>query len=275
MKVTFYGVRGSVPTPGKETSRYGGNTPCTVLESISGQKLILDAGTGLRIASCEFTDYPHPINILLSHHHWDHIQGFPFFSPVFKRKSQITIYPGQTDTQHDTAILDQMSKSYFPVKYHQVPSTITIKKTDFSNGYDIGDFHIQSMKMNHPDGGTAFRIFCDNKLLIYATDNELLAPQSHNKHGVDDWVKFCENSDMLIHDAQYVANEMTDKLGWGHSSIDETLNLAELANVKLLCLFSHDPLRTDDQLDDLTARILSEKPPYSFFFAKEGRSLNL
>lgn len=274
MKVTFYGVRGSIPTPGKETSRYGGNTPCTILESQNGQKLVLDAGTGLRLASNEFDQYQQPINIILSHHHWDHIQGFPFFTPVFNKKSQITIFPGHTDTQHDTAIIDQMAKSYFPVKYHQVPSTITIKKTDFSQGVELGDFFIQSMKMNHPDGGTAFRIICDGKLLIYATDNELRPPDSHNNHSFDDWVTFCDQADLLIHDAQYLDHEMNVKLGWGHSSINETLNLAELANVKLLCLFSHDPERTDDQLDDLTAKILSDKPPFSFFFAKEGRSLN-
>lgn len=275
MKITFYGVRGSIPTPGKETSRYGGNTPCIVVESNRGQKFILDAGTGLRLASDEFLDYDQTIHILLSHHHWDHIQGFPFFTPVFQQSSNITIFPGYTAPQHDTAIVDQMSKSYFPVKYHQLPSQITIKKTDFSNGVEIGDFFIQSMKMNHPDGGNAYRIICDEKLLVYATDNELLAPESHNEHGVSDWVRFCEDADMLIHDAQYLDGEMCEKHGWGHSSINETLNLAEQAKVKLLCLFSHDPLRTDDELDDLTAKIIMDKPDFSFFFAKEGRTLTL
>lgn len=275
MKITFYGVRGSIPTPGKETSRYGGNTPCTVLESESGQKLVLDAGTGLRLASEEFTDYPHNIDILLSHHHWDHIQGFPFFTPIFSKDKQITIYPGRTTDAHDTAILDQMSKSYFPVKFHQLPSLVTIKKTNFNEGVEIGDFHLQSMMMNHPDGGTAFRIQCDGKLLVYATDNELHAPDSHFHHTLADWIQFCQGADMLIHDAQYIDSEMSKKMGWGHSSISETLSLAEQAQVKLLCLFSHDPMRTDDQLDDLTAKILMEKPPFSFFFAKEGRSLHI
>jgi len=275
MKITFYGVRGSIPTPGKDTSRYGGNTPCTVLESDKGQKLILDAGTGLRLASDEFRHYNDTIHLLLSHHHWDHIQGFPFFEPVFEPNRQVIIYPGRTLEAHDTAVLDQMSKSYFPVKFHQLPSTITVKKTNFDHGYELGDFFIQSLMMNHPDGGSAFRISCDDRVVIYATDNELRAPSSHHNHSFDEWIRFCADADLLIHDAQYLDSEINDKLGWGHSTISDTFNLAELAKAKLLCLFSHDPLRTDEQLDDLTARLLAEKPPFSFFFAKEGRSLQL
>lgn len=277
MKVTFYGVRGSIPTPGPETIRYGGNTPCVVLESAAGQKLILDAGTGLRLASAEFENYQEDIHILLSHHHWDHLQGFPFFNPVFQKNRNITVYPGATIPDHDTAILDQMSKSYFPVKFHQLNSNITIKKTNFSvdDGVEIGDFRVQAMTMNHPDGGSAYRILCDDKILVYATDNELSPPDQHSFHSLIDWSLFCQDADLLIHDAQYLDSEMTQKLGWGHSSISETLTLAEQSNVKLLSLFSHDPLRTDDELDDLTSSILANKPPFSFFFAKEGRTLTL
>lgn len=277
MKVTFFGVRGSIPTPGPNTARYGGNTPCVVLESEAGQKLILDAGTGLRLASQEFVDYQDTIHILLSHHHWDHLQGFPFFSPIFKKQTNLTIYPGNTLIGHDTAILDQMSKSYFPVKSHQLPSTITIKRTDFAvdGGVEIGDFVIQAMDMNHPDGGSAYRILCDNQILVYATDNELVAPDAHNFRSLTQWAEFCADADLLIHDAQYLDHEMTQKLGWGHSSVSETLNLAHQANVKMLSLFSHDPSRTDEQLDELTAKILKTKPQFSFFFAKEGQSLTL
>ena len=277
MKVTFYGVRGSIPTPGKDTARYGGNTPCVVLQSESGQKLILDAGTGIRLASDEFSDYQDTIHILLSHHHWDHIQGFPYFTPIFRADANIIVYPGLTVPNHDTAILEQMSKSYFPIKFHQLPSTITVKKTNFnqSHGVEIGDFIVQSLPLNHPDGGSAYRILCDDKILVYATDNELSAPETHNNHSFEQWVHFCSDADLLIHDAQYIESEMHQKQGWGHSSVSDTLKLAELANVKLLSLFSHEPIRTDDQLDDLTARILSTKSNFSFFFAKEGQSLSL
>ncbi len=276
MKVTFYGVRGSIPTPGSETARYGGNTPCVVLESQSGQKLILDAGTGLRLASSEFENYNEPIHLLLSHHHWDHLQGFPFFSPIFKPDCQLTVYPGDTLPEHDTAIIDQMSKSYFPVKFHQLPSLVTVKKVNFTlQPYEIGDFFIQAQRMNHPDGGTAYRITCDDKVVVYATDNELSPPDTHNFHAFSHWVEFCHKADLLIHDAQYLDGEIGQKQGWGHSSITETLCLAEQAEVKLLSLFSHDPARTDDQLDSLTSRILTDKPRFSFFFAKEGRRINL
>lgn len=277
MKVSFYGVRGSIPTPGPETIRYGGNTPCIVLESESGQKLILDAGTGLRLASPEFENYPEPIHILLSHHHWDHLQGFPFFTPIFKPNTQLYVYPGDTVPSHDTAIIDQMSKSYFPVKFHQLPSTITVKKVNCSGAekLEIGDFVIRAQRMNHPDGGSAYRIECDNKVLVYATDNELSPPPQHAHFSFAQWVKFCHGADLLIHDAQYVDSEMRQKYGWGHSSISETLQLAEQAEVKLLSLFSHDPLRSDESLDHLTSTILANKPGFSFFFAKEGRRINL
>lgn len=277
MKITFYGVRGSIPTPGYDTSRYGGNTPCIVIESESGQKLVLDAGTGLRLASKEFENYPEPIHILLSHHHWDHLQGFPFFSPIFQSKSQIYIYPGDTIPSHDTAIIDQMSKSYFPVKFHQLPSTITVKKPNFADGeaLEIGEFVVTAQRMNHPDGGSAYRIECDNKVLVYATDNELTPPPEHAHYDFLHWVTFCQNADLLIHDAQYLDSEMEQKYGWGHSSISETLSLAEQANVKLLSLFSHDPFRSDESLDQLTSTILASKPGFSFFFAKEGRRINL
>ena len=277
MKITFYGVRGSIPTPGKDTSRYGGNTPCTVLESQSGQKLILDAGTGLRIASQEFETYTKNIDIILSHHHWDHIQGFPFFSPIFMANKSISIYPGSTTDEHDNAILEQMTKSYFPVKFNQLPSKITINKlkTSTDNSARIGDYMIESMPMNHPDGGCAYRITCDDKVLVYATDNEISAPKEHTHHEYQDWIAFCGDSDLLIHDAQYIDDEMNEKLGWGHSSISETLTLAEDCNTKWLCLFSHDPQRTDNQLDELSKKILAEKKPYRFFFAKEGLSLTL
>lgn len=277
MKITFYGVRGSIPTPGYDTSRYGGNTPCIVIESESGQKLVLDAGTGLRVASKEFENYREPIHILLSHHHWDHLQGFPFFSPIFQSKSQIYIYPGDTIPSHDTAIIDQMSKSYFPVKFHQLPSTITIKKPNFEDGaaLEIGEFVVTAQRMNHPDGGSAYRIECDGKILVYATDNELTPPPEHAHYDFAHWVDFCQNADLLIHDAQYLDSEMEQKYGWGHSSISETLSLAEQANVKLLSLFSHDPFRSDESLDQLTSTILASKPGFSFFFAKEGRRINL
>lgn len=277
MKVTFYGVRGSIPTPGAETARYGGNTPCVVVESNSGQKLILDAGTGLRLASEEFKRYVEPIHLLLSHHHWDHLQGFPFFSPIFDSNCQLVIYPGDTGSERDTVIVDQMNKSYFPVKHHQLKAMLTVKNVNFSadNEIHIGDFSVKAQAVNHPDGGNAFRICCDDKVLVYAPDNELFPPLDKRKHDFYQWVKFCQGADLLIHDSQYLDSEMEQKLGWGHSAISDSLKLAEQAQVKLLSLFSHDPKRSDECLDAMTSKLLADKPNFSFFFAKEGRRITL
>lgn len=277
MKITFYGVRGSIPTPGIEYTRYGGNTPCIVIENNKGNKLILDAGTGLRIASKEFIQDSDPIHLLLSHHHWDHIQGFPFFEPIYQEGREIFIYPGNTFPRHNSAILEQMDKSYFPVKYHRLPSIINLKNIEFTlnESTEINGFNVTSLVLNHPDGGNAYRINCEDVTLIYATDNELKAPKENCFNSEQAWIDFCSNSDLLIHDAQYCDAEMKIKCGWGHSSITETLDFAEKTKTKNLCLFSHDPTRTDQQLDKYAEKIVSENRPYQLFFAKEGDSFNI
>lgn len=285
MKVHFFGARSVIPTPGPDTVRFGGNTHCLILESRTGQKLIINAGSGLRLANPMFdkagdvdrVSFENNINILLSQSHWDHIQGFPLFEPIHDANQNITIYPPDHDEHHDTAILDQIAKGFSVEKFHQLPANITIKRTRFDSAtpVEMGDFAIQSMRVNHPHGGNAFRIECDDKTIVIANNNELFAPQEHCFHNFDEWVLFCNSADMLLHDARFMDPDMVSKIGGGHSCLNDVIELATAANIKLLGLTCHDPMTTDETLDFLTSRLFKERPPFSFFYAKEGRVMRL
>ncbi|MDB2374257.1 MBL fold metallo-hydrolase [Psychrosphaera haliotis] len=277
MKITFYGARAQIPTPGPETQRFGGNTHCILLTSNDGQKLLVNAGSGLRFASHEFEDYRDPIHLLLSQHHWDHIQGFPFFDSIKKPQQQIMIYPANTNEDHDIAILDQINKTYTVDKFHLLPSTITIKKTKFNlpEPVQIGDFSVQAMKVNHPGGGSAYKISCDDKTVVICNNNELFAPPQHNYHSFEEWCLFCQYADLLIHDARYMNADMTNHVGNGHSCLGDAIELANAAEVKMLCMSCLDPSSSDELLDFLNTRLFADRLPFSFFFAKEGRQMHV
>ena len=277
MKITFFGARAQIPTPGPETQRFGGNTHCIMLTAKSGQKLLLNAGSGIRFASHEFEDYQDPIHILLSQHHWDHIQGFPFFDPIKKPKQQITIYPASTNEAHDTAILDQINKTYTADKFHLLPSTITIKKTKFNlpEPVQIGDFSIHAMKVNHPGGGSAYKITADDKTIVVCNNNELFAPEANNYHSFEEWCLFCQYADLLVHDARFMNADMVNRLGMGHSCLNDVIELGIAAEVKMLCMSCLDPSSSDELLDFLTTRLFADRLPFSFFFAKEGRQMHI
>lgn len=291
MKIRFYGNRSVVPSPGPDTVRYGGNTHCLVLTSQNGNKLIVNAGSGIRHASELFPlpaspsigskdDRGNPANridILLSQPHWDHIQGFALFDPIHHNKRQITIYPPEQDEHHDTAILDQMSRSYSVLKFHQLPSIITIKKLKFTEPQpvDINGFNVQGMVVNHPHGGLAYKITCDERTVVIITNNELFAPIEHCYHNFDEWALFCRGADLLIHDARFMNAEMVNKIGLGHSCVNDAIELATAAEVGMLGLTCHDPDATDETLEFMTSKLFEQRPPFSFFFAKEGREMQI
>lgn len=275
MKVTFYGARSDIPTPGPETQQYGGNTHCILLTSSSGQKLLLNAGSGIRFASPAFQDYQDPIHILLSQHHWDHIQGLPFFEPIHNAQKTIFIHPADLTKPHDTAALEQMSKSFSVEPFHQLPAQITIKKTRFNEPEPValGDFAVQALKVNHPGGGSGYKIVCDDKVLVILNNNELYAPDDHLHNDFETWRLFCEDADLLIHDAKFMDADMVNKIGLGHSCVNDAIELATAAEVKMLCMSCLDPSSSDELLDYLTTRLYDKRHPFSFFFAKEGRSM--
>lgn len=274
MKVSFYGTRGSCPSPGEDTVKYGGNTACTLIEASDGRKLILDAGTGIRKLGDELSKQDDDIYLLVTHNHYDHIQGFPFFKPIYQQQRKIYIYPAITEPNEPYAIVEQMHGSYSPIASNMLSADIQFQIPDWSKQpLLINGFSVMRQPMNHPNGGMSYLISCDNKTVAYVTDNELNAPDRvvSNKQ----CEKFVTHVDLLIHDGQYVASDMPLKLGWGHSMISECLDLAIKAKVKNLAIYSHDPERTDSELDQLQAEINKNNYPVNAFLSIEGQTIQL
>ncbi|MBF7074767.1 MBL fold metallo-hydrolase [Glaciecola sp. MH2013] len=255
MKLTFCGVRGSTPAPGAEFVRYGGNTACVHIELSDGTDLVLDAGTGIRELGKRLAAKKSPVHILLSHNHWDHIQGFPFFIPIYQPGRQIIITPGLTDMNQPEAVLDQMTGSFFPVHRNDLGADIRVepRAVEEDDEWYISNALVSRMKMNHPGGGSCYTVKENGHKIAYITDNELYPPYEKQTDFLD-FVGFAKGSDILIHDAQYLVSDMPAKSGWGHSVAEEAVKLAMACGVRVLALYSHDPERTDDDIDAIIAQ---------------------
>ena len=279
MIVTFYGVRGSVPAPGAHTVKYGGNTPCLHLQTGEDFHLVLDSGTGIIPLGDQLAKDGKPIYLLLSHNHWDHIQGFPFFKPAYQKDRQIHILPGLTRPMQPQAILTQMAASLFPVPYGKLAADIRlIPSPDPHRPVSIGGLTITRRILNHPGGGSAYLIDNQKRRLAYITDNELFPPGPVNT-SVSQWQDFIRGTDLLIHDAQYFPDDFPAKSGWGHTCYESVVELAMAAQVRHLCLFSHDHRRGDNEVDQMLAHARAEirrqNSSLEVFAAREQSSFTL
>jgi phosphoribosyl 1,2-cyclic phosphodiesterase len=251
--ITFHGVRGSIPAPGPSTARYGGNTSCVEVQLSDGSLLVLDAGTGLRTLGDRLLARKHsgPIHLLLSHTHWDHVIGLPFFTPIFLPQTHLLVYPLANDAQErfrrDMTVFDEI---HFPVRFEQLMSKIeVVPKLD--GPWEIGSAKIRRITLNHPGGAQGYRIDDANGASIaYLTDNEL-HPPSGKVVTTDQLADFASGVDLMIHDSQYLPPDFPLKHGWGHSQVDDVLQLAHLADASTLALFHHDPMRSDDAVDQI------------------------
>ncbi|MDA0789540.1 MAG: MBL fold metallo-hydrolase [Proteobacteria bacterium] len=250
MQISFYGVRGSIAAPGPTTVKYGGNTSCVHVKTNSGQNLIFDAGTGIRMLGERMVRHDEPLLLMLSHGHWDHIQGYPFFGPIYQPGRQITVCQGsEGNAVALRALIEQMDGSNFPVHATDLPSRIAT--IDEVEAYLAAlTFKTTRKDLNHPGGGHAYRIEEDGVSMAYITDNEL-EPPGQPQTTYDEWVDFCQGVDLLIHDAQYEESDMPAKHGWGHSLISQVRQLAVDAQVKNLVMYHHDPDRSDAELDEI------------------------
>ncbi len=279
MVITFYGVRGSTPSPGPGTVKYGGNTSCVHIALDNQKDLILDAGTGLRLLGQQLAKKAHPVNIVLSHGHWDHIQGYPFFAPIFQPERQINVYTSvESGHQLLSSLFDQMDGNNFPVKAKDLPSHSSCIFKDTESVLYEKDIHIVKKPLNHPGGGSAYKVEENGITCAYITDNELEPPYKiHTSY--DEWVDFCKDIDVLIHDAQYTDDDMPRKHGWGHSLVSQVRQLAIDAEVGALVMFHHDPDRTDAELDEIQieneSHFKGKKAPAKSFCAWEGMKIKL
>lgn len=273
MQVTFWGTRGSIAAPGPDTVRYGGNTACVSVHLERGSPLVLDAGTGIRALGQAFVATGIKEMILcLSHAHWDHIQGFPFFAPAYHKECRIRVLGCPTGTKRLKQILsDQMEHTYFPVPLAALAADIRFEEF-CADCEQLGSARVQAFPIHHPGGGRGFRIEEGKRAIVYLTDNELPPPGPE----WDAYVRICRHVDLLIHDAQYTDEELAIHTGWGHSSHTQATRLALEAGVKRLALFHHDPNRTDAQLDQIVqscrAIAAGEGSPLTIIAAAEGAS---
>jgi phosphoribosyl 1,2-cyclic phosphodiesterase len=284
-------VRGSLPVPGPDTIRYGGNTSCVEVR-FGDRLLILDAGTGVRRLGLELqrqaAGRPISAAILLSHFHWDHIQGLPFFGPIFVPGNRFQVYGcSRGPTALESVLAGQMESPYSPLPMSALPGTLEFTELG-DQPIEIDGIRVTTTLLNHPGLALAFRLEAGGKSLVYATDNEpcpprgtAADPQSPCLRGDHEAIlaRFAGGADLLISDAQYTPEEYAKHVGWGHSSIHDALRLGVTAGVKRLALFHHDPERSDEQIDALVdvCRAELDRTGVSMecFAAKEGLTVEL
>jgi len=252
----FWGTRGSIPAPGSDTVEFGGNTSCVEIVSEQGRRLVIDAGTGIRALGDELVQSGRPVRLtlLLTHTHWDHILGMAFFRPVYLDNTDITI-DGCPKAFWGLAKVfdDRKGNGYFPVAFDELKANIRHSERIANGPLQVGDLTVEGIEINHPQGGMGFKVMEHNRCLVFLTDNELRSDAPVGRRP-QDFAHFARGCDLLIHDAQYLPEEIADRRGWGHSTYVEAVELALQAGTRRLLLFHHDPARTDHQMREIEAK---------------------
>lgn len=257
MKIVIWGCRGSIASPGSATLRYGGETTCVEVIDDDGQTIIIDAGSGIRKLGQHLLNNPRTseINLLLTHSHWDHLSGFPFFEPAYSSNYSFALCGG-SDAQESVLnyLMHQMDPPYFPVTFNELKAKFDTGcccnngTCDHSLKFADRLTHCDAIPLNHPNGGFGFKLTGATGTFVFLPDNEL---RFSHQNGLarDAYVQFCNNATLLFHDAQYLETEYEQKRSWGHSTIQDAVELALDAHVTTLGLFHHDPDRTDEEID--------------------------
>jgi phosphoribosyl 1,2-cyclic phosphodiesterase len=273
----FWGARGSIPTPGPNTVRYGGNTSCAEVRC-GNEIIILDAGTGLRglgnALSVEFKKQPLHLTLLITHTHWDHIQGLPFFAPIYNPRCRLRLLCSEgARTGLVNALTGQMESTYFPVPFSELPSNIEIEELR-NYSFNIGPVSVRTLRANHPGNCVGYRLLTPDSLITFFPDTEP-RPGKRDPEMID----FVRDSDALILDSQYTAAEYKQHIGWGHGCVDDSVALASAANVKKLYLFHHDPDRSDKEVDVFVKHarqlVVARKSKLQVDAAREGVTIQL
>ena len=269
LRVRFWGTRGSIATPGPGTNHFGGNTSCIELTTAAGALFVFDMGTGARaLGAALMTSAPRPIraNVLIGHTHWDHIQGFPFFVPLFVSGNEFAVYaPHEAQRSLHDVLAGQMEFTYFPVELGQLPAGITYH--DLGEGpHEIAGVRVVTTYLHHPAMTLGYRVESDGATVVHLVDHEPYADALWRRdaepgriesilHDGDRWhARFMAGADLVIHDAQYTPEELASKKTWGHSTFEYAVELALAAGVKRLALTHHDPIRDDAAVAEIEQR---------------------
>jgi phosphoribosyl 1,2-cyclic phosphodiesterase len=277
-KLVFWGVRGSTPTVERDTWRYGGNTPCLELTAPNGTRFILDCGTGMRMLG---NLWSHAVNdqrgihahILVTHYHWDHIQGLPFFRPLFEQQNHFSFYSFQSKYLGPESLKQvlqaQLASPYFPVDVSTMTASRSFHEVTHGQKWEIHGTHITASWLNHPQGCFGYRLDTTGGSIVYATDNEPgVAEFDQNLR------ELAQDADVFIYDSQYSPEQLaSDRHGWGHSSWLEGVKIARECKVRNLILFHHDPESTDKVIDGFLSAARHEFP--ATWAATEGMTVSL
>jgi phosphoribosyl 1,2-cyclic phosphodiesterase len=279
MRVRFFGVRGSIPTPGPSTVRYGGNSVCVEVRLADDTRIVLDAGTGIRECgkAIHAEGYAGTIHLFITHPHWDHLIGLPFFGPIYQRDRKIMLHPMTAAGRERMRNPIMFDGEHFPVRFADLPSVIERAPAQFE--HRIGSARVTAVDLNHPGGSIGFRIDDDDGTSVcYLTDNEL-APPGGQVTSPAELARFARNASLIIHDAQYLPSDMPAKRGWGHSVVDDVLSLGRDAEARAIALHHHDPDRDDAALDEISAGAAAwaqrHAPSLDTVVAREGLAIEL
>jgi phosphoribosyl 1,2-cyclic phosphodiesterase len=278
LKIKLWGTRGSLASPGSATVRYGGNTSCVSVQGSQGTILVLDAGTGIRGLGQHLPEDIQKVHIFLTHLHMDHVQGLPFFAPLRRAGVEIHIYgPTSTTLQLSSRLTRYLSPPLFPVSirelnanlhFHELPGEII----------EIAEFKIDAQLVIHPNPTIGYRIWENDKTITYLPDHEpaLGVRRFPPPRAWLSGFRISEGADLLIHDSQYSADEYRDRIGFGHSSMQQAIQFGALANIKQLVPFHHDPAHSDDDIDKITKSAIAEiPPPFKLIPGLEGSEIEL
>jgi phosphoribosyl 1,2-cyclic phosphodiesterase len=278
MKVAIWGSRGSIASAGPETNRYGGNTACVEVRAAEPgiqPAIILDAGTGLRRAGIALAGMSGPIHLLLTHLHMDHIQGLGFFRPLFEPERELHVWGPPSTTRGLRARLTRyLSPPLFPVRIRDLGSRVELHDAPVGT-WRIGEFEVTAASVIHPGPTLAYRIARGARSMAYLPDHE---PVLGGLSGDPNWTSghdLAAGVDLLLHDGQYSAAEYETRVGWGHSSVDHAVALADLAGARRLALFHHDPDHDDATIDGLLERANDGRTGTPVIAAAEGVTYDL
>jgi phosphoribosyl 1,2-cyclic phosphodiesterase len=280
MQITFWGVRGSYPVPGAATVRYGGQTSCVEARSAKGECVIVDAGTGMRALGNKLLREargPQQYHVLLSHVHWDHIQGLPFFSPAYVPGTKIAIHALLTAADELQQVIGGITRhEFFPMPLEAVPATFDYHQVEPGVEFDVGAFHITPIALNHPFGSVGYRLDCDGSSWAYVSDTAPFDRVLHKQHFLsgpeplsdddktslgsmrDALVAKLQNVDTVVYDTHFLPEEYARFPHYGHSTPDQALEICAEANVRRLVLYHHAPSHGDDQMDQIAATYLAK-----------------